>query len=120
MLLWSHLYDSCKRTILQVACRSISPCRSVLKSFLPSLDVDKLKLHGESCASYIRREELTTVNLAHNAAQLLQSDSFNLNCDGTTLSQKKCQGAAINGTVLSVNEIPDGSADSMIADIFKN
>ena len=92
-----------------------STIRSVLKSFLPSLDVDKLKLPGESCASYMRREELTTV--AHNAAQLLQSDSLNLNCDGTTLSQKKLQGAAINGTVVSVNEIPDGSADSMIADI---
>ena len=91
--------------------------KSVLKSFLPSLDVDKLKLPGESCASYMRKEELTTVNLAHNAASLLESDSLNLNCDGTTLSQKKLQGAAINGTVLSVNEIPDGSADSMIADI---
>ena len=62
--------------------------KSVLKSFLPSLDVDKLKLPGESCASYMRREELTTVNLAHNAASLLESDSLNLNCDGTTLSQK--------------------------------
>lgn len=63
--------------------------QSVLKSFLPSLDVDKLKLPGESCASYMRREELTTVNLAHvhNAAGLLESNSLNLNCDGT-LSQK--------------------------------
>ena len=52
-----------------------STIRSILKSFLPSLDVDKLKLPGESCASYMRREELTTVNLAHNAANLLQSDS---------------------------------------------
>ena len=94
-----------------------STIKSVLKNFLPSLDVDKLRLPGESCASYMRREELTTVNLAHNAASLLQSDSLHLNCDGTTLFQKKLQGAAINGTVLSVNEIPDGSADSMIADI---
>ena len=76
-----------------------------------------MKLPGESCASYIRREELTTVNLAHNAACLLESNSLNLNCDGTTLYQKKLQGAAINGTVLSVSEIPDGSAESMIADI---
>ena len=96
-----------------------STIRSVLKSFLPTKDVDRLRLPGESCASYMRREELTTVNLAHNAASLLQSDSLNLNCDGTTLSQKKLQGAAINGTVLSVNEIPDGSAESMIADISK-
>lgn len=91
--------------------------KSVLKSFLPSLNVDKLRLPGETCASYMRREELTTVNLAHNAASLLKSDSLNLNCDGTTLSQRKLQGAVINGTVISVNEIPDGSADSMIADI---
>ena len=91
-----------------------STIKSVLKSFLPSLDVEALKLPGETCASY---EELTTVNLAHNAARLLESNSLNLNCDGTTLYQKKLQGAAINGTVLSVNEIPDGSADSMIADI---
>ena len=42
--------------------------KSVVKSFLPLLDVDKLKLPGESCVSYVRREELTTVNLAHNAA----------------------------------------------------
>ena len=33
------------------------------------------------------------------------------------MSQKKLQGAAISGMILSVNEIPDGSADSMIADI---
>ncbi len=96
-----------------------STIRAVLKSFLPSLDVDKLKLPGESCASYMRREELTTINVAHNAANLLEFDCLNLNCDGTTLSQKKLQGAAINGSVLSVNEIPDGSADSMILDISR-
>ena len=64
-----------------------------------------------------KKEELTTVNLAHNATRLLESNSLNLNCDSTTLYQKKLQGAAINGTVVSVNELPDGSADSMIADI---
>ena len=42
---------------------------------------------------------------------------MDLNCDGTTLSQKKLQGAAINGIVLSVSEIPDGSADSVVAGI---
>lgn len=52
--------------------------------------------HGESCASYMRREELTTQNLAHKATCLLdkaQSGCLNLNCDGTTLS-RKLQGAA--------------------------
>ena len=38
-----------------------STIRSVLKNFLPSLNVDKLRLPGESCASYMRREEFTTV-----------------------------------------------------------
>ncbi len=89
--------------------------KSVLKGFLPSLDVDSLKLPGESCASYMRREELTTLNLAHKATCLLDKAQsgcgLNLNCDGTTLSQKKLQGAAISGMILSVNEIPDGSAD---------
>lgn len=47
--------------------RIASTIRSVLKTFYPSLDVDKLKLPGESCASYMRQEELTTVNLAYNA-----------------------------------------------------
>ena len=97
-----------------------STIKSVLKSFLPLLDVDSLKLPGESCALYMRRQELTTVNLAHNAVSLLdqaQSGCLNLNCDGTTLSQKKLQGAAISGTIIAVNEIPDGSAKSMIADI---
>ena len=99
--------------------RIASTIRSVLKTFYPSLDVDKLKLHGESCASYMRREELTTVNLAHNATTLAESDCLHLNCDGTTLHQKKLQGAAINGTVLSVNEVADGSSDSMIADVSR-
>ena len=40
--------------------------KSILKSFMPSLRVDELQLPGESCASYMRREELTTLNLAHS------------------------------------------------------
>ncbi len=84
--------------------------KTILKTFMPSLDVDKLQLPGESCASYMRREELTTLNLAHKSG-------VNLNSDGTTKSQRKIQGTAINDIVISVNEVPDGSADSMIADL---
>ena len=47
--------------------------KSILKSFLPSLDVDSLELPAESCASYMRRHELTTLNLAHNATSLLET-----------------------------------------------
>lgn len=94
--------------------------KTVLKCFLPSLNIERLELPKESCASYMRREELTTVNLAHNATALLdqaQSGSLSLNSDGTTKFQKKLQGAAINDIVVSVNEVPDGSAESMVADI---
>ena len=99
--------------------RIANTIRSVLKTFYPSLDVHMLKLPGESCASYMRREELTTVNLAHNATKLAESNCLHLNCDGTTLNQKKLQGVAINGTVLSVNEVADGSSDMMIADVSR-
>ena len=33
--------------------------------------------------------------------------------------KKKIQGAAINGQILSINEVSDGSADCMIRDIFQ-
>ena len=96
-----------------------SMIKTILKTFLPSINVDKLHLPGESCASYMRREELTTINLAHKAsclAEQAKSGCVNLNSDGTTKSQKKLQGTAINDIVISVNEVLDGSADSMIAD----
>ena len=70
----------------------------------------------------MRRHELTTLNLANKATSLLEmaeqsGGSLSLNCDGTTLAQNKLQGAVLGGMVLSVNEIPDGCADSMITDI---
>lgn len=94
--------------------------KTILKTFLPSLRIDDLKLPGESCASYMRREELTTLNLAHKAsclAKQAQTGGVNLNSDGTTKSQRKLQGTAISNMVMSVNEVPDGSADTLIADL---
>lgn len=96
--------------------------RSILKCFLPSLDLTHLQLPSESCASYMRRQELTTVSLAHKATvtsilEQAKSGALHLNTDGTTKSQKKLEGAAISGMVLSVNEVPDGSVDSMIDDV---
>ena len=64
----------------------------------------------------MRRKELTIAHKATSLHDKAQSGGLNLNCDGTTLSQKKLQGAAIT---LSVNEIPDGSADSMIDELQK-
>ena len=79
-----------------------------------------MKLPSESCASYMRRHELTTLSLAHKATSVLkqaETGFIHLNTDGTTKFQKKIEGAALNGMGLSVNEVPDGSADSMLEDI---
>ena len=74
----------------------------------------------------MRRYELTTVSLAHKATSVLEQATYvrksaplHLNTDSTTKFQKKLEGAAINGMVLSVNEVPDGSADSMIDDVSR-
>ena len=42
---------------------------------------------------------------------------FNINTDGTTKQQRKLGSIAINGMVISVNELSDGSASSTISDI---
>ena len=96
--------------------------KSVLKCFMPSLDLQTIKLPSEGCASYMRRQELTTVSMVHKAITITeqaQLGKLHLNTDGTTKSQKKLEGVAINEMVISVNEVPDGSADSMIDDISK-
>lgn len=57
---------------------------------------------------------LTIVSLAHKATTVLKqavTGFLHLNTNGTT---KKIEGAAMNGMMLSVNEVLDGSADSMI------
>ena len=95
----------------------------VLKTFHPSLDVDKLQLPKRSCASYMRREELKTISNAHKSTvlseQAAQGGGFHLNTDGTTKAQKKIGGVVINDTVVSVNELPDGTAMSAINDISR-
>ena len=93
--------------------------KSVLKCFLPSLNTDKLELPRESCAGYMRREELRTVSMAHKAYTIIESESLTLNSDGTTKFQKKLGGVAVNGMVLCLNEVPDGSAQSMIEQVSR-
>ena len=96
--------------------------KAVLKCFLPNLDTAKLILPKEKCAGYMRREELKTVSMAHKASimdNLVEEGMFHMNTDGTTKFQKKLGATAINGAVLAVNEIPDGTAESIIGDISK-
>ena len=83
------------KPVMIVFCRELHTC-SATKTTVQSVVSCYQANHGESCASYMRREELTTQNLAHKATCLLdkaQSGCLNLNCDGTTLS-RKLQGAA--------------------------
>ena len=97
-----------------------SVIKRVLKSFLPNLDVDCLQLPKERCAGYMRGDELATVSLAHKASVISDKASkgmLHINTDGTTLQQKKLGGIAIENMVISVNEQPSGSADSIIGDV---
>ena len=70
----------------------------------------------------MRRQELTTLNMVHKATSILEQAEkgpLHLNSDVTTKSQRKLEGVAINGMVLSVNEVSDGSADCMVEDIYR-
>ena len=70
----------------------------------------------------MRREELKTVSMAHKASildNLVEEGMFHINTDGTTKFQRKLGATAINGIVLAVNEMPDGTAGSIIKDISK-
>ena len=97
--------------------------RSVLRCFHPAVDVDRLRLPQKTCASYMRCEELNTICNAHKASMLctdsVRAKGVSLNTDGTTKSQKKLGGVVANNVVLSVNELPDGTALSAIEDISR-
>lgn len=71
----------------------------------------------------MRKCELTMVSNAHKASVLSKSAAegkgFRLNTDGTTKQQKKIGAVGINDVVISVNELPDGTAVSAIEDISK-
>ena len=65
--------------------------KTILRSFFPQLNLEQLHLPSESCASYMRRHELTTLSLAHKATSLLkqaETGFLHLNTDGTTKFQK--------------------------------
>jgi len=60
--------------------------------------------------------------MAHKATlitkQVAQTGMLHLNTDGTTKSQKKLKGVALNGQTISINEVAYGSADSRLAPII--
>ena len=93
--------------------------KAVVKCFNPSIDVQYLKLPQRACAGYMRKDELKTVSNAHKATVLCECGSFKINTDGTTKAQRKIGAVAINDMVVSVNELPDGTAKSAIADVSR-
>ena len=91
---------------------------TVLECFVPDCDISSIKLPKERCAGYMRREELATIGMAQKAHLLCEQircgKPFHLNSDGTTKNQHK-----INGVAVSVNEVSDGSAETIVEDIGK-
>ena len=100
-----------------------SVIKTILKAFFPELDVEQLRLPKERCAGSMRLDELSTISMAHKAASLCQNvqagKKLHLNTDGTTLQQKKLGGIAMNNMAVSVNELVDGTAESIINDVSK-
>ena len=95
--------------------------KSVVKCFSPGVDMESLVLPQRSCANYMCRDELRTISNAHKATVLSEcgTEGFAMNTDGTTKGQRKLGGLALNNMTISVNELSDGSADQVIADISK-
>ena len=97
--------------------------KTVIRCFSPSIDVEQLRLPHRTCADYMRKDELKSVSNAHKATVLCshasENQSFVLNTDGTTKFQRKIGGTAINNMVISVNELPDGTASSAIDDVSR-
>ena len=93
--------------------------KAVIKCFFLAADVSNLRLPSETCAKGMRQFELKTVSMVHKATVISKASSVHLNSDGTTKFQRKIGGIAFNGLVISVNELPDGSADSIIADMSR-
>jgi len=97
--------------------------KSILKAFFPALDTDLLALPKERCAGQMRIDEMCTISEAHKASviceQLQAGKTLHLNTDGTTLAQKKINSIAINNTVISIDEVHDGTAETVINDVSK-
>ena len=96
--------------------------KTVLHHLLLKLDASKICLPQHHCARYMRREELATLNSVHKAVNLTEKGEkmMHINSDGTTLQQRKVGATAVNGLVLSVNKLPNGSAEAIAETYLKN
>ena len=92
--------------------RNIVKC--VLETMVPSIEIDNLQLPGQTCANYIQREELPTISRAYKAHKLEGSTSLDLGSDATTKILQKTGASLVNGMVLGVHDIPDGSTNATL------
>ena len=81
---------------------------------MPSLKLNDVRLPSKSCAAYIRSAEMPTISSLQKAAELAQSEQWCLNSDGTTLQQAKKVAFLINGIVLGVHDVSDGSSETAL------
>ena len=93
---------------------------SVLNKLCPSIDTSSLKLPSKSCANYMRQAEMPTISNVHKATNLTNTaQQGHINSDGTTLNMRKLIGSSISGTVLGVQEVSDGRAETMLQELDK-
>ena len=62
---------------------------------------------------------MPTVSDAHKANNLGILGTGHMNSDGTTLNIRKLIGSSINGIVLGVQEVSDGTAETMLTELDK-
>ena len=91
--------------------------QDVVATLVPSAEVSKLELPSSSCAEYLRRDEITVISRAHKASTLGKAKELHLNSDGTTLHQQKKGATILNGIVLGVHDVYDGSAAAALEDL---
>ena len=93
--------------------------RTVLGKLCPTIDTSTLKLPKKSCANYMRMAEMPTVSNVHKATKLTELPQGHMNTDGTTLNLKKLVGSSVSGLVLGVQEVADGTSQTMIDELDK-
>ena len=91
--------------------------KTILSTFCPHMDLEHLQLPKASLAAHMRSLEMPTVSHVHQAHMLSEASEYHLNSDGTTLNQKKVQGMLVNGVVLGVKDVADGSAKTAVEEL---
>ena len=109
---------------LRVPPAQIKPIvQNVICHLIPSMKLNNVQLPSKSCAAYMRSAEMPTISSLQKAAELAKSEQWCLNSDGTTLQQVKKVAFLINGIVLGVHDVSDGSSqtalDALKAELHK-